>query len=70
MGMKVSLDLFMNLDVIALGLALSIGAILGKQLCGLGVIQKTNETSSNRTLIGLGMIPRGEVGLIFALWAL
>ncbi|MBW8773190.1 MAG: cation:proton antiporter, partial [Gemmatimonadetes bacterium] len=41
--------------------ALTFVAILGKQVCGLGVGK-----GINRMTIGLGMIPRGEVGLIFA----
>ena len=41
--------------------ALSLAAILGKQVCGLGVGK-----GINRVTIGIGMIPRGEVGLIFA----
>jgi len=37
-------------------------AILGKQACSLGAIGG----KLDRLTIGLGMIPRGEVGLIFA----
>ncbi len=37
-------------------------AIIGKQACSLGVFEK----GLNRIAVGLGMIPRGEVGLIFA----
>jgi len=37
-------------------------AILGKQVCALGVIEK----GLDRISVGIGMIPRGEVGLIFA----
>ena len=36
--------------------------ILGKQICSLGVLDK----GVNRIVVGIGMIPRGEVGLIFA----
>jgi Kef-type K+ transport system membrane component KefB len=42
--------------------ALTAAAILGKQVCGLGVLDK----ATNRLTIGIGMVPRGEVGLIFA----
>jgi Kef-type K+ transport system membrane component KefB len=39
-----------------------VAAILGKQACSLGALgQKLDRLS-----IGIGMIPRGEVGLIFA----
>jgi Kef-type K+ transport system membrane component KefB len=37
-------------------------AIIGKQVCALGVLER----GLNRLAVGLGMIPRGEVGLIFA----
>jgi len=49
---------------LALGLAalLIVAAVVGKQACALGGIG----TQLDRVAIGLGMIPRGEVGLIFA----
>jgi len=37
-------------------------AIAGKQICGLGVLGR----GLDRLAIGVGMIPQGEVGLIFA----
>ena len=40
----------------------TVAAIIGKQLCSLGVVAK----GLDRLSIGIGMIPRGEVGLIFA----
>src|SRR5262249_40642189 len=43
-------------------LALTLVAIVGKQACSLGVLEK----GLDRIAVGLGMIPRGEVGLIFA----
>jgi Kef-type K+ transport system membrane component KefB len=49
-------------DVLALALALTAVAIIGKQACGLAVVER----GLNRVAIGIGMIPRGEVGLIFA----
>ena len=49
-------------DVLALSLALTAAAIMGKQVCGLAVVER----GLNRLAIGVGMIPRGEVGLIFA----
>lgn len=65
MGFSVNLQAFSDLSVVALGLTLSFVAILGKQACGLGVFGKKNKAIS-RSIIGVGMIPRGEVGLIFA----
>lgn len=62
MGLKVDLRLFTRLDILGFATALTIAAILGKQICALGVVER----GVNRLAIGLGMIPRGEVGLIFA----
>lgn len=62
MGMKVDLRLFTRVEILGLAAALTIAAIVGKQVCSLGVVER----GVNRLAIGLGMIPRGEVGLIFA----
>jgi len=62
MGLKVDLRLFTRGDILGLALALTVAAIVGKQICALGVIER----GVNRLAVGLGMIPRGEVGLIFA----
>jgi Kef-type K+ transport system membrane component KefB len=62
MGMKVDLRFFGRLDLLGFALALTLAAIVGKQVCAAGVL----EPGANRLAIGLGMIPRGEVGLIFA----
>jgi Kef-type K+ transport system membrane component KefB len=62
MGLKVDLRLFTRVDILGFAVALTIAAIVGKQICALGVV----EPGVNRLAIGLGMIPRGEVGLIFA----
>jgi Kef-type K+ transport system membrane component KefB len=62
MGMKVDLRYFAHLDLLGFALALTLAAVIGKQICSLGVIER----GTNRLAIGLGMIPRGEVGLIFA----
>jgi Kef-type K+ transport system membrane component KefB len=35
---------------------------VGKQVCGLGVLER----GVSKLSVGIGMIPRGEVGLIFA----
>lgn len=65
MGMQVELATLSDLNVVGLGLALTFVAILGKQACGFAVFGKDNHAVSRLT-IGIGMIPRGEVGLIFA----
>jgi Kef-type K+ transport system membrane component KefB len=62
MGLKVDLRLFIRVDILGLAAALTAAAIIGKQICALGVIER----GINRLAVGLGMIPRGEVGLIFA----
>ena len=51
-----------NIAVIILALVLFIIAIIGKLVCGLGAFS----INANKIVIGIGMIPRGEVGLIFA----
>lgn len=63
MGMNVDLSTFGNPQVIVFALVLTFVAILGKQICSLaGIFEK----KINSWVIGVGMIPRGEVGLIFA----
>lgn len=62
MGMNVDLRSFADLNVLGLAALLTIAAIVGKQACAFGVLDK----GTNRLAVGLGMIPRGEVGLIFA----
>ncbi|MFH2035739.1 MAG: cation:proton antiporter [Candidatus Zixiibacteriota bacterium] len=62
MGMGVDLSTFGNTSILMFAAVLSIAAIAGKQVCALAIFDKT----INRVSIGLGMIPRGEVGLIFA----
>ncbi|GJQ22007.1 MAG: sodium:proton antiporter [Bacteroidia bacterium] len=62
MGIQVRLETFLNPSVLGLALALSVAAFIGKQVCGLAVVDK----GLDRLSVGLGMVPRGEVGLIFA----
>ena len=62
MGMRVDLSAFLAPGVPAFTLALTVAAVIGKQACGLGVIAP----GVDRIAVGIGMIPRGEVGLIFA----
>ncbi len=62
MGLKVDLRAFARIDALGFAAALTLAAIIGKQVCSLCV----TERGTNRLAIGLGMIPRGEVGLIFA----
>jgi Kef-type K+ transport system membrane component KefB len=62
MGMRTRLSSFAEPGVAGLAAMLIIAAVLGKQACFFGVIGK----GVDRLSVALGMIPRGEVGLIFA----
>jgi Kef-type K+ transport system membrane component KefB len=62
MGMRVDLRAFARIELLGFAAALTVAAIVGKQICSLVVVER----GLNRAAIGLGMIPRGEVGLIFA----
>jgi Kef-type K+ transport system membrane component KefB len=62
MGLKVDLRAFANPELLGFAAVLTAAAIVGKQVCSLAVLERR----INRLSIGLGMIPRGEVGLIFA----
>jgi Kef-type K+ transport system membrane component KefB len=61
-GMTVEIAAFANRGVLGLATLLTVAAIVGKQLCALGGLG----APLDRLSIGIGMIPRGEVGLIFA----
>jgi len=62
MGMRTDLASFADTRVLGLAAALTAAAVIGKQVCGLAVVGG----GVDRVTVGLGMIPRGEVGLIFA----
>jgi Kef-type K+ transport system membrane component KefB len=59
-GMQVKLDLLANVHAVAIAIALTAAAVLGKLVSGLAAGR------GNGWLVGWGMVPRGEVGLIFA----
>jgi Kef-type K+ transport system membrane component KefB len=61
MGVQVKLEAFLNWQAVGIALALSVAAIVGKVAAGY-VCKKPLD----RLSIGIGMMPRGEVGLIFA----
>jgi Kef-type K+ transport system membrane component KefB len=61
MGMRVELAAFARVEVLGLAALLTLAAVIGKQACSLGAYGGLDRLS-----VGIGMIPRGEVGLIFA----
>jgi Kef-type K+ transport system membrane component KefB len=61
MGIQVKLETFLDPEVLTMAAGLLLAAILGKIAAGLGA-RKTRK----RITVGVGMMPRGEVGLIFA----
>lgn len=65
-GMKIKLDLFGDWNMVGLAFALLAMSIPTKVLAGLAA--KTKEIDP--WLVGIGMLPRGEVGLIFAMLGL
>ena len=62
MGMRVDLSAFSQSGILGFAGLLTLAAVIGKQACALGALGG----HLDRLSIGLGMIPRGEVGLIFA----
>ncbi len=62
MGMRTDLVAFTAPGVLTLAAALCVFAVAGKLVAGVGALGK----GLDRVSIGVGMVPRGEVGLIFA----
>lgn len=62
MGMRTNLESFVAPGVLTLAAVLSVVAVAGKLVAGVGA----RGPGLNRMAIGVGMVPRGEVGLIFA----
>jgi len=62
MGIQVKLETFTDVSVLGVAAGLTLAAVIGKQVCGLVVREK----GVSKISVGVGMIPRGEVGLIFA----
>jgi len=61
-GLRVDLRTLGEPGVLGLAAVLTAAAWIGKQACSLGILQR----GVDRLTVGLGMVPRGEVGLIFA----
>ena len=62
MGLQVDVSLFFFSAVVVFAALLSLTAIVSKMACAAGVLDKR----LNRWAVAASMIPRGEVGLIFA----
>ena len=62
-GMNVDLQVFFDPNILVTALVISLLAVAGKLVSGWSFSSKS---PVNRLLIGIGMVPRGEVGLIFA----
>ncbi|HAY34881.1 MAG TPA: cation:proton antiporter [Ignavibacteria bacterium] len=60
MGLQVDLSVFLDTDILLVSLLLTLAAVIGKFGCGIFA------KGMDKKIIGIGMIPRGEVGLIFA----
>ena len=59
-GMSVNMATLFDPSIILVALAITVVAFVGKIVAGLGA------GKVNKSLVGWGMVPRGEVGLIFA----
>jgi Kef-type K+ transport system membrane component KefB len=64
-GMQVDLVNVFNLKTIIIAVLISIVAIIGKLLCAITLPRRIN-----RLMVGFGMVPRGEIGIIFAITGL
>ena len=61
LGVRTDLRAFADPTALALALGLTLAALLGKLACGLGAAR-----GSRRLAVSFGMMPRGEVSLVFA----
>jgi len=61
MGMLVEVSSFLDPGLLGFALLLTLAALVGKWACGLATPRGVS-----RFTVGIGMMPRGEVGLIFA----
>jgi Kef-type K+ transport system membrane component KefB len=64
MGMQVDLGALVSPMALLIGLTLAGVAVAGKMVCAAGIVSEAK--SMDRWTVALGMVPRGEVGLIFA----
>ncbi len=62
MGIQVDVPSLVTRESLAFGVVLVLVAVASKLACAAGVVT----AGINRLVVGIGMVPRGEVGLIFA----
>jgi Kef-type K+ transport system membrane component KefB len=62
MGAQVQIGTLTSLTTLVFAVVLTLCGIVGKLACGLGVVA----SGVNRLAVAIGMVPRGEVGLVFA----
>jgi Kef-type K+ transport system membrane component KefB len=62
-GLKLELGVLIEPEVLLLGSVLTVIAIAGKLVGGLGALSQGKREAA---IVGMGMVPRGEVGLIVA----
>jgi len=68
MGSHINVSVFGNWEIIWLGLVITAMAVIGKLLgCGLGALSLGGRGA---LIVGVGMVPRGEVGIIVAMLGL
>jgi Na+:H+ antiporter len=60
MGLQIDLSAFADFNILGTALILTLVAIIGKLVSGIFA------KGMDKKIIGIGMVPRGEVGLIFA----
>lgn len=64
MGMQVDIRALFSPEAITVGLVLSFAAVAGKMASAGGILP--GKDAPDRWAVAIGMVPRGEVGLIFA----
>jgi Kef-type K+ transport system membrane component KefB len=63
-GMQVQLDIFREVSVIVLALLVTLVAVASKLIgCGIGALNLGKRRAAQ---VGMGMVPRGEVGIVVA----
>jgi Kef-type K+ transport system membrane component KefB len=61
-GARVDVTVFGRTEILGFAAMLTLAAVVGKMICAAGV----TERGLDRVSVAVGMVPRGEVGLIFA----